>query len=150
MKRAARTSLLAAGVLFATHSLADEECIPNIVDFDVCEHASMIQQEVAPTLPMPVNGNMTLQHVLASGPRLSVVIVWHIENANVERGLTDSGLDRSGLAEMMDEHAYNMACGQEVLAAFVRLGGQIEYVYRTIDAHPVHAPIVEHCPPRAD
>jgi hypothetical protein len=51
----------------------------------------------------------------------------------------------SSLEEKMQSQTEQMVCGQKSTAAFVRLGGQVQYDYKTADSHPIATTLVTSC-----
>jgi hypothetical protein len=45
----------------------------------------------------------------------------------------------------MQRLTQRLACGKEAAAAFVSLGGQIQYSYVSSDGHPIVAPVIDNC-----
>jgi len=52
----------------------------------------------------------------------------------------------SDLQTRMTQMTYNYVCSQDALAAFVRLGVQMQYVYKTADQYVAFSPTVTACP----
>jgi hypothetical protein len=123
-------------------------CKPNLTGFDICEQARSIQQAMAPNLPMQLNANITLQQALAVGVRLSMVAIWNMDDAALSSFLATSGYTKEAFSERMQALTQNSVCSQPVTAAFVRLGGEVDYVYKTTDLAFVAAPLVKSCPGR--
>jgi hypothetical protein len=121
------------------------DCFPNYTKFDVCAKAREIQNEAASMLPMRVNAEMTFYSVVAIRSLVMFSIVWQIDNTDLQAALGGQ-MTVADLKVKMDRQTKNLVCGDQVAAAFVRLGGKIQYAYRTKDGVPVHAPIVEMCP----
>src|SRR5947207_645199 len=121
--------IVAAGVLIAASgtAFAQDDCTPNLVRFDVCAEARMLQAQAAGGLPMRMNQEMTLQQIAAFGRRLSMTVVWFYTNTELDKMLVAGRMSRDDLKTKMDSQTRSMVCGQENLAAFVGLGGEIQY-----------------------
>lgn len=139
-------SLVAAlPAFFAPAAALANECIPNMIGFDVCEFAQETQKLLAPSLPMQLSGEMSFQQIMAAGPLLSAVVVWNYDKSDLDRLLESNGISNAAFVERMEEMTSRMACGLEQFEAFVGLGGRVQYIYRTLDAYPVHSITVESC-----
>ncbi|MBX9842350.1 MAG: sel1 repeat family protein [Xanthobacteraceae bacterium] len=124
------------------------DCFPNLIQYDICAKAKEIHSVLAATLPMRLNANMTMNHAAVIGPAISLVAIWHIDNADLRATLRAHGMSDADLKLKMDQQSKTMACGQQVMGAFIRLGGKMQYIYRTQDGVPVHSTTVESCPVR--
>ena len=139
------TTALAFVVTLAGDVIAQDECFPNLIKFDICAQARTIQSKMASTLPMRLNAEITLQHIIAIGSRLSMTVVWHLSNSKLQSRMSAASMSRDDLKAKMEAQTDSMVCGDDALAAFVGLGGEIQYVYRTEDAVPVYSPLVTTC-----
>ena len=91
------------------------ECFSKFTKFNVCEKAREAQAGLAATLPMKLNANITMSTAVAD------------------------------LTLKMDVATKNSVCSLGLMAAFVRLGGQVQYLYRTLDGSIVLSPVVAAC-----
>jgi hypothetical protein len=101
--------------------------------------------ELAAILPMRLNANMTMNQAAVAGP-ITIVAIWHINNADLRATLRANGMSDADLKLKMDQQSKTMVCGQQTMGAFVRLGGKLNYIYRTQDGVPVHSTMVDACP----
>ena len=124
----------------------EDECQSRYTHYDVCAKASEVQRELAPLLPMQMISTMTLSTVIAVGPLLAFSVVWKIEHRELMLSLTNIGKTMDDLTVTMEAQTSTLVCGQDVLAAFVGLGGKIEYNYRTLDAVPITSITIQDCP----
>jgi hypothetical protein len=139
---------LTMNVPHVANAQSTDECFPNLIKFDVCSAAKKMQGEMAKSFPMNVSRNMTLMTAAAFGPRLAVMAVWHMTGSALNEMLIESGMTHEQLASRMNQDAQTFVCGQkQPTAAFVRLGGQIQYIYITDDYIPVASPTITQCPP---
>jgi hypothetical protein len=102
--------------------------------------------ELAAILPMRLNANMTMNQASVAGPVISMVAIWHIDNADLRATFRANGMSDADLKLKMDQQTKAMVCGQQGMGAFVRLGGKLAYIYRTQDGVPVHTAMVDTCP----
>lgn len=95
---------------------------------------------------MKLNAAITLSFATVVGPRITIIAIWRIAKSELDSSLTINGMTLPDLAAKMQNATANSVCGQPADGAFVRLGGQIEYVYRTLDGFDViRAPVIS-CP----
>ena len=143
-----RRLLLVATVLFATGPASAQdgkECFSKFTKYNVCEKARDIQREVAASLPMKMSANITLSLVSVAGPRVVIMATWHTKRSDVDALLQVGGMSLADLDAKMSQSTRNGVCSQAVMAAFVRLGGQVQYVYKTEDGFVVLSPVVTAC-----
>ncbi|MBB6466784.1 hypothetical protein [Aminobacter carboxidus] len=139
--------LLVAVGAFATMTVASaaDECL-TARGYNICEAAVRIQQKFASSLPMQVSDNVTVHSALVFGRRLSFHAVWAQSNAELTTMLEAGGITKAQLVEKVGWQTKSMICGQFATNAFVQLGGEVEYNYRTSDAVPVATALVDDCP----
>ncbi|MCA1533843.1 hypothetical protein I6F21_14865 [Bradyrhizobium sp. NBAIM03] len=121
------------------------ECFSKFTKFNVCEKAREAQAGLAATLPMKMNANITMSTAIATGPRVIIAAVWNIDKAEFDARLKANNTTVADLASKMDIATKNSVCSLDVMAAFVRLGGQVQYLYRTLDGTIVMSPLVAAC-----
>lgn len=143
-----RAAVLAAVALLPCSVRAADgpECFSKAIRLNVCEKAREYQAEVAGSLPMRINRNIVMASVIAAGPRLIITAFWDISKEEYGHMLVDSGAQTGELAIKMEIFTRNGVCTQPWMAAFVRLGGEIQYVYKTRDGFTPLAPLIADCP----
>ncbi|MGY3489638.1 hypothetical protein ACVW1C_007521 [Bradyrhizobium sp. USDA 4011] len=94
---------------------------------------------------MKMNANITMSTAIAIGPRVIIAAVWNIDKAEFDARLKANNTTVADLASKMDIATKNSVCSLDVMAAFVRLGGQVQYLYRTLDGTIVMSPLVAAC-----
>jgi uncharacterized protein len=122
------------------------DCFSKYTKYDICSKAKEMHSQLVPLLPMRLNANMTLNQASVAGPAISLVAIWHIDNADLRATLKANGMSEADLKLKMDQQSKTMVCGQQFMGAFIRLGGKMLYVYRTQDGVPVHSTTVDSCP----
>jgi hypothetical protein len=122
------------------------ECFSKFTNFNVCEHAREAQAGLAVTLPMKMNTNITMSAAVVQGPRIIVTAIWNIDKAEFDARINANSTTLADLTLKMDAATKNSVCSTDALAAFVRLGGQVQYAYRTLDGVMVLSPLVTACP----
>jgi hypothetical protein len=121
------------------------DCSPNDQNYDVCEAARTLQQVITPRLPMRVSAEMTITTIVVDGPRLVMTATWEVAEVEFNQQLALRNLSADQFKAKMQLFTRNMVCGQKVSAAFLNLGGEVQYNYVTNDAHPVASPVIQKC-----
>jgi hypothetical protein len=121
------------------------ECFSKFTKFNACEKAREAQAGLAATLPMKLNTNITMSTAIVQGPRVIITAIWNIDKAEFDARIHANSTTAVDLTLKMDAATKNSVCSAEALAAFVRLGGQVQYAYRTLDGFIVLSPLVTVC-----
>jgi hypothetical protein len=121
------------------------ECFSKFTKFNVCEKAREAQAGLAATLPMKLNANITMSTAIVQGPRVYITAIWNIDKAEFDARIQANNTTLADLTLKMDTATKNSVCSLDVMAAFVRLGGQVQYAYRTLDGFIVLSPVVTAC-----
>ena len=92
---------------------------------------------------------------MANGPTLVTAVVagtksiinasFQMTKAGAEALAAERGITVVSWNEKMVEYTRNSVCSDDVLSAFVRIGGQLQYVYKTLDGFPIFQPEVAGC-----
>src|SRR5260370_30855607 len=129
--------LMAATFLIANTAAAQDgkECFSEITKYNICEKARDIERNVARSFPMKMNANITLAMVAADGPRVVIVAIWHINKPDLDASLLAGGMSLADLDARVSQATHNSVCTQAFMAAFLRLGGQVQYLYKNEDRH---------------
>jgi hypothetical protein len=121
------------------------ECFSKFTKFNVRQKAREVQPEFAAALPMNLNANITMSTAVVLGPRIILTAVWNIEKAALDARLQANTMTLVELSAKMDATTKNSVCSLDVMAAFVGLGGQVQYLYKTVDGFVVLSPVVTAC-----
>jgi hypothetical protein len=135
--------------LFVTSAHAAEEdpsCFSPVMGFNVCDAARKLQAAGATMLPQKMNANLTIVSVIAAGPRLIFTAMWRLSKADMEATQQQGGFTRDQWSANIQQATQNSVCSGRATAAFVRLGGQVQYLYMTSDGFRAFEPLVERCP----
>ena len=140
--------IVAGMLLIADGAVAQDgaECFSKYTKFNICEKAREFQRTLALSLPMTMNANITLTMAAAEGPRVVIIAIWHISKADMDASLRVGNMSLTDLEARMNEGTQNSVCSQDAMAAFIRLGGQMQYIYKTEDQFVVLSPTVTACP----
>lgn len=137
-----------SAILLASGAAAQDgqECFSKYAKVNVCEHARRIHGDLTRALPMRLNSNVTLVMAAVAGPQLTVVANWAITKADHDQRLGSAGTFGENMAAKIQSMTDNSVCSQPVNAAFVRLGGRIQYIYRSLEGFALYSPTVTNCP----
>jgi hypothetical protein len=122
------------------------ECLSKYTKTNVCNIAADIQNKIAGLLPQKLNQNMTLMSVMAVGPSLGAVVVWHMTQADLQTSLDNGLMPISQLRSRLDDFTKKSVCSANFIKSFVRLGGKFSYIYKTSDGYQIHAISITNCP----
>jgi hypothetical protein len=122
-----------------------DECKAKYGPIDLCARARTISDRLAPALPMRVSSEITITTIVAAGNRVIMTATWELTEAQYREQLTIHHIMPEQFEAHMQRLTQRLACGQEAAAAFVNLGGQIQYSYISSDGHPIVAPVIDNC-----
>jgi len=139
--------LMAVPLLIADAASAQDgaECFSKFTKFNVCEKARELQRGLAPSLPVKMNANVTLSMVYVVGPRIVITAIWHVSKADMDALISAGNMSLADLQARMSQGTRNSVCSQDAMAAFIRLGGQVQYIYKTTDQFVALSPTVTAC-----
>ena len=148
LKRRLIHLLIFSGAAALSPALAQdsEQCFSKYTRFNICQKAREIQVEFAKSLPQKMSNQVTASAVAVVGPRLILTATWQVTRSGLDERIQSSGMTPERLLQSMDTLTQNLVCSQETMAAFIRLGGEMQYVYRTLDGQVVASPSVRTCP----
>lgn len=131
-------------LLFATGAKASDDCMQDSVD--VCEMARTLQQGLSAQLPLGIDQTMTMQDATVDGRTIGILVVWHLNDAELQQRLTDNLMSMEDLQASLGEQTALTACGRQETTHFITLGGEIRYTYRLANGMPLHETIISACP----
>lgn len=105
---------------------------------NICAKAREIQAGVAPGLPLQVSREVRLTGIVAMGPRITISAILNMTKA----ALLAKAPNPDDTAQQMADIA---VCSEELLAAFIRLGGEIQFTYRSSDNLDLFSPVIRSC-----
>ncbi len=120
-------------------------CLSEYTKFDICAEAKKIHSALAKITPQKMNTEMTLQHAIVLENRLVMIVVWQMDDDALTARLSAAGMDRNSLYTKFKTQTKSAVCSQKTLAAFVGLGGEVQYIYRTLDAIEIASLLVSTC-----
>lgn len=111
----------------------------------MCEKARELHRALAPLLPIKVSANATMSAAIVAGPRVIIVGSWNMTKSQLDQSLRARNLSPSQFQDRMQQQTQNAICSMKIIPAFVRLGGQVEYIYKTTDGYVFASPTVTFC-----
>ena len=109
------------------------------------KHAKEVAAEFAPNLPMQVSKNLTIRTVTAFDTTLSMAVKLAYDYDYLKSAVAASGVTPESLKPKMQVMTTNMVCSDKLLSAFVRLGGEVQYIYQFNDGVQYMVAAVEEC-----
>jgi hypothetical protein len=80
-------------------------------------------------------GFESISTAIVQGTRIIITAIWSIDKSEFDARIQANSTTLADLNSRMAAATKNSVCSMDVMAAFVRLGGQVQYAYRTLD-HP--------------
>jgi hypothetical protein len=132
---------------FAGSALAQvpEGCRANYGEVDLCAAARTIRDHVAPKLPARLAADMSLTTITATGRRIIMSATWGLTEAQFREQLNIRHITAEQFAAHLERLTKGLACTSKPEAAFVTLGGEIEYHYVASDGYAIAAPVITTC-----
>lgn len=121
------------------------ECFSEVTKTNICEYARSAQAQIASALPMKLNKNVTLTTAVVDGPKLIIIAGFQMTRAAAEALAAQNGITMAVWNDRMIDYTQNSVCADKLLSAFVRLGGRMQYNYKTLDGFSIFQPEVAKC-----
>ncbi|WP_158818987.1 hypothetical protein [Methylocapsa sp. S129] len=137
---------LAASMTIGAAAAQDgKDCFSQDAHLNVCEKARALQAKIAQLLPIQMKTNVIFTKVGAVGTRVVITANWGLSKSEFDASSHASGMSARDLASQVESNMRGSVCSEPIMATFVRLGGQVQYLYQTKDGHIVLSPIVTGC-----
>lgn len=144
-KKIARVVLSCCAPSLAVAADDGAECFSKYTKTNVCDYARKAQAQAVPTLPMRLNAQVSVTSVMAIGPRLVFVAQWNLTSAQAQALVQERGTTMQEWGASVQKVTQNSVCTQESTAAFIRLGGEVQYIYKGPDGSITFSPLVASC-----
>ena len=115
-----------------TKTLAND-CLSQYTKTDVCEYARNLAKEISSSLPMQLNHNMSLESIAAIKNIIQLVAQLRFDKSYLENFYASKGLKLSDFEAAMRKSVDSMCAKGNPVGGFIRLGGEVRYVYRFSD-----------------
>ena len=113
----------------------------------MCAEAKKLQAALAPAFPQTISANMTIFGAVADGTTVSLIARWNFSREQIIESARAANMTLEILTAKMNDSEHNSVCSDKRLAAFVRLGGKIAYIYKTTDGSIFTTITISDCPP---
>lgn len=94
---------------------------------------------------MTVSSDLIMDAVVAVGPEVTFGVRWKSNWEQLQAKMVLNNKDVDALSEELQRNADNAVCSSKVMRAFVTLGGQIAYAYRSSDGFNFFTARVAEC-----
>ena len=139
-----RWLILITSLALSANAMASEVC--NTKQFDVCKKAREISDEMAKTLPMQLNKNLSIHKVSAIQNMISITALLAYDKATLDASLKQSNISQKNMEEIMMNSAKDSICiSTPETNAFIGLGGAVQYIYKFIDGTTYSTINIESC-----
>ncbi len=122
------------------------ECMLGGAGVNLCAKARAIQSEYAPRMPLVISPGATLVLMTASGPTLTALATWERSRAEIENYLRDGNLTMTDFETRLSDGGRIVVCKEPLLTEFVKLGGHVNYLYKSRDNVALAGALVRDCP----
>ncbi|WP_436910879.1 hypothetical protein [Klebsiella michiganensis] len=127
MKKIGLISIL---VMISHPAFAADKCKPNLTEFDVCERAQKIVTQVRPRLPLTLSENVIMKDVSADGNKIIAQVRLGVTEEEMLATASETHTSIDVAKSRMAEITKNGLCANKnPLGSFIRLGGEMQYVY---------------------
>lgn len=120
-------------LVVSTASFAQTGCTPNSIGYDICDKAKKLASEMAPSLPMQLNKNMSLESIMAFKTTVQFVAQLHFDKKYLVELYAQNGIKFSDFEKALTKSVDSMCAKGNPVGAFIKLGGKFRYVYRFSD-----------------
>lgn len=125
-----KTVLLSLAVLASPLALAANVCKPNLTGVDVCEKAKEIAGQVRPQLPLALSENVNMYDISSEKNKLTAKVRLGMTEDQMLEAATQNHITPGVAKTRLGEMAKSSVCtSKNPLGAFVRLGGEMQYIY---------------------
>ena len=111
----------------------------------VRKYAKEAAAEMAPNLPMQISKNLTIRTITAIDTTLTMAAKLAYDYNYLKSAVAASGATPESLKLKMQVMTTDMVCSDELLSAFVQLGGEIQYIYQFSDGIQYMIASVDEC-----
>ena len=126
------------------HAAAEDECVNRYTELNICNEARRLSEGIARELPMRLSQRMIWDSTSSYGNTLQGHIMYTYDREHLESIAETSGMSISQMEEAVHQFARGM-CAEEMIKAFVRVGGKIKFVYRFSDGEKFTEVVVNEC-----
>jgi hypothetical protein len=111
--------------------ISKDECKPNLIGFDVCKKARELADEMSQQLPMKLSNELLVEKVFADKGVISLTAVLGYDESYLKSAAQDGGITMQDLLNKLKQGTANLMCQpKSATAAFINLGGKLQYQYQ--------------------
>jgi len=146
MSMPSRTLISIALILLALpyYAAAEDECVNEYTELNICNEARRLSDGIARELPMRLSQRMIWDSTSSYGNTLQGHIMYTYDREYLESIAETSGMSINQMEEAVHQFARGM-CAEEMIKSFIRVGGQIKFVYRFSDGEKFTEIVVNEC-----
>lgn len=117
--------------------ISKDKCKPNLIDFNVCEEAKKIANELAKDLPTKSNNGLLLERAAANEVTVSIFAVLGYDKKYLQSEIKKNNFSEKELEKRLEQGTLNSMCRRDKrIISFLNLGGKIKYEYLFQDKEP--------------
>tara|TARA_R110002074_G_scaffold402320_1_gene606895 strand:- start:1123 stop:3207 length:2085 start_codon:yes stop_codon:yes gene_type:complete len=109
------------------------ECSDQKTNFDVCDYAKEYAQKFSRSLPMDISQSMSIESVAAIENSLTMIVQLRHDREFIEKLYDRRGQNLSDYEEVLKNTLDSMCSKENPVGAFIRLGGEVRFIYRFSD-----------------
>ena len=126
-----RIILLAFLMVITTKAAAENAlCSKNLIDFNICDAAKRIRDDIAPSLPQKISANLVFRSISSFDNSLSLYAMLLYERDTLKNAAASAGVSMGDIEAQMYLTTKNYVCTSPALEAFINLGGELSYIYQ--------------------
>jgi len=132
---------------------AETKCSPNLTGFDICQQAQKIVNEVRPLLPMRLDDSMALEmlSINSDDNRLTAKIRMSMTEEQMLDAAFKNHLKPGVVKTRMSDLVMQQVCNRKnPLRSFIRLGGEVSYIYSHPSGQVYNTVNITSCPDLPD
>lgn len=124
-----RKLLLAIMLSVPLSALADNPCVPNLINEDMCVVAKSIESELKKSIPIKVNERMNITDAKADITKVTVTTAFIYNQDEYKEILNNDDKLIAKTKDIVKKMGAKSSCSNKALNAFINLGGVVEYDY---------------------
>jgi hypothetical protein len=137
--------IISALSLISTKVSGANDCAPEGID--ICKMAREVSDSIAPSLPMQLNSNLTIQTIFAFQNVIVLTAFLKYDSSLLQRMLDENKMSMVELTQKMNDMAKGGMCKpKSTTIAFIQMGGVIRYVYKFFNGEEFLTVNITGCP----
>jgi len=125
---------------------ASDQCMPNMIEFDVCKYAKNLADEASSQLPMRMSNNLMIEKVFAFKNLFSMHVMYGYDEKALYAKAKKNNISIKQINQQIEKSTKANLCQDESpTKSFISLGGKVQYVYKFSDGMPYITVNVDSC-----